>query len=83
MRTPWAVLLLVGLLAACDAPRTGPSATPTMVAASRVEIIGDGPVFEPAACAFPVPSGYHPDCGYMVVPENRGRPDSPFIRLQA
>ena len=39
------------------------------------------PTFEPAPCAFPVPSGYNPDCGYLVVPENRARPGSPFIRL--
>ena len=39
------------------------------------------PVFEPAQCAFPVPAGYSPECGYLIVPENRARPDSPFIRL--
>jgi pimeloyl-ACP methyl ester carboxylesterase len=39
------------------------------------------PVFEPAPCAFAVPSGTHPDCGYLVVPEDRARPDSPVIRL--
>lgn len=52
MRTPWAVLFLAALLAACDAPRTGPTdptATPIVVAAPRVELIGDGPVFDPQA----------------------------------
>jgi pimeloyl-ACP methyl ester carboxylesterase len=39
------------------------------------------PVFEPAPCAFPVPTGYNPDCGYLIVPENRARVDSPLIRL--
>jgi len=39
------------------------------------------PIFEPAACEFPVPAGYAPDCGYLVVPENRSRPGSPLIRL--
>jgi pimeloyl-ACP methyl ester carboxylesterase len=38
-------------------------------------------VFEPAACAFPAPEGTSPECGYLVVPENRSRPDSPAIRL--
>jgi pimeloyl-ACP methyl ester carboxylesterase len=38
-------------------------------------------VFEPAACAFPVPEGTSPECGYLVVPEDRSRPDSPAIRL--
>src|SRR5512138_146424 len=39
------------------------------------------PVFESAPCAFVVPSGYSPDCGYLVVPENRARPNSRSIRL--
>ena len=41
------------------------------------------PIFEPAPCAFPVPSGYSPECGYLVVPENRARAESPLIRLHA
>jgi hypothetical protein len=49
MRTPWAVLLLAGLLMACNAPRTGPTATPTGAAAPRVELIGTGPAFDPEA----------------------------------
>jgi len=39
------------------------------------------PAFEAAPCAFPVPPGYNPECGYLVVPENRTRPDSQLIRL--
>jgi pimeloyl-ACP methyl ester carboxylesterase len=39
------------------------------------------PMFEPAHCAFPVPAGYNPDCGYLIVPENRARPDTRLIRL--
>lgn len=39
------------------------------------------PIFEWAPCAFPVPSGYSPECGYLIVPENRARPNSPTIRL--
>lgn len=39
------------------------------------------PIFEPAACEFSVPAGTAPDCGYLVVPENRSRPGSPLIRL--
>src|SRR6266540_1467693 len=53
-------------------PSQPPLATPT---------IAYQPVFEPAACAFPVPSEYSPECGYLLVPENRRRPDSPLIRL--
>jgi pimeloyl-ACP methyl ester carboxylesterase len=33
------------------------------------------------ALSFPVPTGFSPECGYLVVPENRKRPDSPLIRL--
>lgn len=39
------------------------------------------PVFEPAGCAFPVPEGTNPECGYLVVPENRARPDGRQVRL--
>ena len=40
------------------------------------------PTFEPAPCAFRVPGGYNPECGYLNVPENRARPDTRQIRLQ-
>jgi pimeloyl-ACP methyl ester carboxylesterase len=39
------------------------------------------PTFEPAPCAFPIPRGYSPECGYLIVPENRTWPDSRLIRL--
>ena len=39
------------------------------------------PAFEAAPCEFSVPSGYHPECGYLIVPENRARADTAFIRL--
>jgi pimeloyl-ACP methyl ester carboxylesterase len=39
------------------------------------------PTFEPAPCAFPVPTGYRPECGYLIVPENRARPDTRQVRL--
>lgn len=39
------------------------------------------PTFEPAPCAFPVPRGYNPACGYLIVPENRVRSDTRQIRL--
>ena len=39
------------------------------------------PRFESAACAFPVPSGYNPECGNLIVPENRTRPDTQFVSL--
>lgn len=61
-----------GTAPAAPSPTASPVAAPTLAYQ---------PVFEPAPCAFPVPSGYDPECGYLVVPEDRARPDSPFIRL--
>jgi len=42
---------------------------------------GDVPRFEPAECPFDVPSGQTPECGYLVVPEDRSDPASGTIRL--
>src|SRR5574341_1662588 len=39
------------------------------------------PRFEPAACPSVVPLGKKIDCGYLVVLEDRTRPDGPTIRL--
>lgn len=39
------------------------------------------PTFESSECAFPVPGGYNTECGYLIVPENRTRPDSGLIQL--
>lgn len=39
------------------------------------------PSFEPAPCAFAVPRGYTPECGYLMVPEHRSRPYTHWIRL--
>jgi hypothetical protein len=39
------------------------------------------PVFEPDICHFTTPYGYELECGYLVVPENRNKPDSPSIRI--
>jgi hypothetical protein len=52
-----------------------PSATPPL------PTLAYQPAFETAECAFSIPPGTHPQCGYLVVPENRGRPGSPLIRL--
>jgi len=52
-----------------------PSLTPTTAT------ITYQPTFEPAPCAFPVPRGYSPECGYLIVPENRARPDTQLISL--
>ena len=58
-----------------------PSLTPTLAVPLATPTPAYRPVFEPAACAFPVPPGYSPECGYLIVPENRARPDARSIRL--
>src|SRR5574341_1944172 len=61
-----------------------PALTATSVTAatpSQPPVIAYQPTFESAPCAFPVPRGYAPECGYLIVPENRARPDSRQIRL--
>lgn len=55
--------------------------TPSQVPPISIPTVPYQPMFEPAPCEFPVPSGYSPECGYLIVPENRTRPDSLFIRL--
>jgi len=39
------------------------------------------PVFKGAPCTFPLPSGYSPECGYLVVPESWSHPDGRLIQL--
>ena len=87
----FALSILLSIVA-CNLPTSAPPSIatplPSAVAETIIPVIPTTtqsifyqPVFEPAPCAFPVPSGYSPDCGYLVVPENRTRLDSPFIRL--
>ncbi|GAB4468356.1 MAG: alpha/beta fold hydrolase [Anaerolineae bacterium] len=42
---------------------------------------GDRPGFQEADCQFEVPGGYDVTCGYLLVPENRRRPESRLIAL--
>ena len=39
------------------------------------------PLFEPASCRFPIPPGTSPECGDLVVPENRAHPQGAQVRL--
>ena len=39
------------------------------------------PLFESGPCAFPIPVGYSPECGYLLVPENRANAAGRVIRL--
>lgn len=87
------LLALVLAMIACNLPSASipasPPAPPPLatqeatfpVVPTAIPVIVYQPIFEPAGCAFPVPSGYSPECGYLLVPENRTRPDSPWIRL--
>lgn len=87
------VLLALSLaISACNLPTSAPPTLPSLPPTSTLTAdtptvptmtagIAYQPVFEAASCAFPVPSGYNPECGYLVVPENRARVDSPPIRL--
>ena len=86
------IFLIVTILA-CNLPALTTSAPPThppppqeATTPSPTQIpqspsIPYQPVFEAAPCAFPVPNSYNPECGYLVVPENRMRIDSRLIRL--
>ena len=69
---------------ACNVPAqtaTPTSRGPMFPHPPTQSVIDYQPTFEPARCAFPVPTGYSPECGYLVVPENRARADTHFIRL--
>lgn len=39
------------------------------------------PRFEPRACMFQVPAGQDPDCGYLIVPEDRRDPAGATIKI--
>lgn len=39
------------------------------------------PAFEPSECKFSYSQPAEVECGYLIVPENRGKPDSPPIRI--
>ncbi len=85
------LLMLSAGLAACNLPLKSavptppiptylpPIATPTPTTSPPTAAYT--PVFEPAPCQFYVPEGHAPECGYLVVPEDRARADSPLIRL--
>jgi pimeloyl-ACP methyl ester carboxylesterase len=92
-RRDWISLLVLCLaILACNLPTSAPPSIATATHPSGQETILSvvptptptfvyQPVFEAAPCAFPVPPGYSPDCGYLVIPENRTQVASPLIRL--
>src|SRR5258708_1439192 len=48
---------------------------------NAVNAAGDVPHYEKAKCAFGLPQTLKVECGYLVVPENRSKADSPTIRV--
>src|SRR5262245_36130270 len=81
-----AAMFACGLLALLVSSSSAPTSSPPTARESVPSIpseplltpapgIAYQPTFEPAPCAFPVPHGYRPECGYLVVPANRARPD--------
>ena len=82
---PVLALVILACNLSTSAPPTLPalpaSATPETILPTSTSGIVYQPIFESAPCGFSVPSGYNPECGYLVVPENRSRADSPLIRL--
>ena len=88
MRT-LAILLMILLLLApaigatgCNGDEATPTPTPTPTPAPT-PTPSPTPVseFEPGECQFETPPGQTVDCGYLTVPEDRGQPDGPTIRL--
>jgi pimeloyl-ACP methyl ester carboxylesterase len=55
---------------------TSPSSAAALTPASAYT-----PTFEEADCAFKVPEGYQPRCGYLIVPEDRNDPQGRQIHL--
>lgn len=95
-RSNWLFLLSVTwVVFACNLPAPQPSpgpgpmlthtstqaGVPLTQSPAPIPAVTYQPVFEPGPCAFPVPAGYNPECGDLIVPENRTRPDSHLIRL--
>lgn len=63
--------------------RTGGDETPTSGESAAEEWLTADyePRFEPTECPFDVPSAGSFACGFLVVPEDRSRADSPDVRL--
>lgn len=53
----------------------------TNVPVTAIPTIAYTPTFEASACLFAVPSGYSPECGFLIVPENRTDANTEMIRL--
>jgi len=85
----WLIVLLVSL--ACNFPLatqgvdTPMPAAPSPAPGTQTSPTQMPPIYEPrfesAPCQFEIPAGYAPECGFLVVPEDRSKPDSRQVRL--
>ena len=84
------LLIVLVFLSSCTPGVTQPSqtATPTSfipISTKKPAEATSSPAYTPtftdADCAFDVPEGYQPKCGYLTVPEDRADPSGRKIRL--
>lgn len=71
-------------LPSIPSPQPTSTVTPAPVPTATITpfpAISYQPFFEPVQCRFPIPPGMDPQCGDLVVPENRTLPGSHSIRL--
>jgi pimeloyl-ACP methyl ester carboxylesterase len=62
-------------------PKPTATATPDP-AGAILEALGYVPIFESSRCSFEYPrTGYQVECGHLIVPEDRSRPDGATVRL--
>jgi pimeloyl-ACP methyl ester carboxylesterase len=66
----WVMMLVAGLVFGME-PHTG----------LAQDSLDYEPRFEPTDCRFDVPEGYSPECGDLIVPEDRSDLDGAWIRL--
>jgi pimeloyl-ACP methyl ester carboxylesterase len=71
----------VGLPATEEPPTREPTPVPPTPEPTPELVAAYEPVFEPTDCWWTLPESQPVECGYLVVPENRGDPDSPSIRI--
>ena len=62
-------------------PTPEPTPVPLTPTATAEPVAAYEPVFEPTDCWFDVPASQLVDCGYLVVPEDRSKPDGRSVRL--
>jgi pimeloyl-ACP methyl ester carboxylesterase len=85
-----ALFLWMGASVGCDTAAQQPevetaSEDDTSISEQSDEL-GYEPVFEPGDCQFELSASFAwaaPECGYLVVPEDRSQPDGPTVRLHA